>query len=426
MALRDRGAVPLLMDGTAHPPVDDKLYGFLESTFAEQYGPCLLDTYRQLDPSERVIILDDYHKLVVRPEAKVQFLSRLQRFAGRIVLLANDLGLGVTDLVARQVRDESESIRIYRIQPLGHAKRIAIAEKWLLLGRDVDRESPEFSHELSTITKRLDTLVGRSYVPAYPLYVLAVLQGHDAGAFSDTQARTHGYFYELFIRLAIARDEHPTDFDVFIGYLSYLAYEMFRERVHAIGRDEFDRIHARHNELYAIKRDSERMLRDLVRKNILAVSGDEVRFRYPYIYYYFIGLSLRDHIAQPDVRDHIRSLSQTVHIEEHASILLFLTHLSKDPLILEQLLGAAGKLYPDTVPAAMKEDVKFLNEGVARPVPVVYEGHDPVKAREEMLESWDEREREGGATKRDDAIKFPAMNGPAAADADPIVGGVVS
>ena len=89
----------------------------------------------------------------------------------------------------------------------------------MLLGESVDPANDAFVRQLHSTTDTLDTLIGKNYVPSYPVYVLAVLQALDTATPIDIAASTHGYFYELFIRTTLARGRDRKDFDIIASYL---------------------------------------------------------------------------------------------------------------------------------------------------------------------------------------------------------------
>lgn len=75
--LHNNGYVPILVDGTNPPPSGEKIYGYLERIYTEQYDVQTLCSYRQLDRSKRIIIVDDYHLLSMNPKNRRRVLYHL-------------------------------------------------------------------------------------------------------------------------------------------------------------------------------------------------------------------------------------------------------------------------------------------------------------------------------------------------------------
>ena len=259
----------------------------------------------------------------------------------------------------------------------------------MLLGDGVDPREITFVQNLNRITDTLNTLVGKNYVPSYPVYVLSVLQASDAATPVDITASTHGYFYELFIRASLARGRSSIDFDIIASYLAYFAYQLSTRGVNVVSDSDFADIHRGYEAHYDIKRPFDTLKRQLVNQTILVAVNDGFKFKYNYLYNYFVASYLKDHITEPDIRRAIKDISRALHIESNANILMFLAHLSKDPVIIGELLTASKILYPDSRPAELQDDIDFLSELGLAPVDPVYEEKDPKLNREAMLEEMD-------------------------------------
>jgi len=208
----------------------------------------------------------------------------------------------------------------------------------------------------------------------------------------DTSACTHGYFYELLIRAALAQGRTRTEFDVVTGYLAHLAYRLFTNRTRECSAAEFQKIHEEYEHRYDVTIPFDRFVADLEASSILAVRGSGYRFRYPYIYYYFVASYVRDHIDDSLVLSQVQDMSRKLFVEEYANILLFLAHLSKNPVIIDSMLEAARSAYAEVSPASLLDDVKFLDDSMALVGKVVYEEKDPRSTRIEILRKKDQEE----------------------------------
>lgn len=73
---------------------------------------------------------------------------------------------------------------------------------------------------------------------------------------------------------------------------------------------------------------------------------------------------------------------------------MFLTHLSKDPFILNELFGYAQQIFADTIPATLdNEEVTAFNSLVGEVPKMVYQNIEVKKHREERLKMKDEIDR---------------------------------
>ena len=384
------GVVPVLIDGIRKPPRGDRVFGYIEQLFADQYSASHLETYRQTNKDLRAIIIDDYDKLPLTSQQKKEFLLNLSSSVQYLVVLSHDITSDLEELShpTRMSANPQEMVH-YRIQPFGYVGRNKLVERWMLLGESADPTDSSFLRQLQGINETLNTLIGKNYIPPYPVYVLSVLQARDNATPIDINASTHGYFYELFIRTTLARGRTNTDFDVIASYLAYLAYQMQVEGLPLVTEAKLKSIHRGYEDTYDIKRPFEALTIQLVDQGILVNFNDGFRFKYSYLYNYFVASYMRDHIAAPQVQQMLSTIAHALHNERNANILLFLAHLTKDPIVINTLLAASGHLYSTYKPAMLDDDIEFLAHLWSGLPDAVYQDNDPKANREAMLAEMD-------------------------------------
>lgn len=382
--LHARGEVPVLIQGSASLPTDDRISRAIVRAFVEQYSAGAQEQYEQLDPDQRIVIMDDYHKVDGRGRRSIA--RALARFAGRVVLIANDVQLEAANLLRPLGTDDGW--RRFGILPLGLARRGQLIERWMELGEGEASDGIEIAHRVADIERKLETIFGQNFVPPYPVFVLSVLQAAEVATPIDMTASTHGYFYEVFIRAALARQRSDqADYDIILAYLSHVAYGLFMRRGYEVNEAKFREIHRSYEQKFALSVPFERTVADLVARRILDVRSGGHRFKYRYLYYYFVAAYMANHLDEPAVREQVQVLSRLLHVEEYANIVLFLAHLSKHPLIVGEVLAAARSFYPVQAPATFGDDVHFVG---ALTLPVVHTDRDTRSNRRELRERLDE------------------------------------
>jgi hypothetical protein len=258
-----------------------------------------------------------------------------------------------------------------------------------------DQNPETFVRTLEQVRRTIDILIGRNYVPAYPPYLLAILQGTEAGTDIDTNASTHGYLYELFIKAAIAKVTSAVGYNVLSTYLAHIAYAMFASRKSEISVAELRNLHASLHERFEVLGDFDLQTGQLLKMQLFVRRSDTFAFRHPYIHYYFLAVYLRDHLNDPPILENVRSLAFQLYRDESASTLLFLAHLSKDRRLLEILLESAVAQFAAAPEAALEKDVEFLNRLDGSTAELVLPHEEPAEARQNYLEdlkSSDEEE----------------------------------
>lgn len=413
-----KGLVPVLVNGASlKPQYDERLYKSIYRAFERQYSNDFLESYQQLDKSKRVIILDDFDRVEVNAKGKERIFAVLKRFSGRTILLANDLTFQMEEVVDGDREGGSlAALGHYKVQQFNHIKRDSLIEKWLLPGSNYIESDAAVALKLRDVHRQLNTILGKNFVPAYPVFILSVLQAREDERGIDPKASTYGYFYEIFIKSRLAAKSLISP-DTKIAYLAFVAINMFRRRTQELSGEELRDIHKQYEDLYDRELSYEHLIAELVQARILGRSGDSYKFKYKYIYYYFTASHFSDHITEDETRRSITEMSEKIYVEEYSNILLFLAHLSRHPYIIDQMLSKARQQYSEYSPAELDSDVAFLNDMNKAVTEVAYIEGDPTAARKRQLERIDEAE-DADASETDDESDLEA---PPDAESDPIV-----
>lgn len=344
--------------------------------------------YFQLDISKKVILIDDYHKINKSKESK-RLINYLVKFAGIIIITANDFYIDVTNNITPYYLDDE--FKYFRIQPFGYLQRDDLIKNWIFFDPEAVNEQSALK-KMRQLSSLFDTLIGSNFVPAYPVYLLAVLQADDVSSPINTRTSTHAYFYEIFIKIALSQNATSEDFDVIMAYLAYVAYQFFSKRLVYVEEGTFEKIHNDYTDCYAIHRPFNDMKKKLIERQIVSVNNDTYKFKYNYLYYYFVAAYLRDHLSENDIKDHVKRLIEKIYHTEYANILLFLAHLSKDPVIVDTMCESAKTIFSKTSPINFDDDVMFINElgATIKKLPVL--DIDPESERRNRLNDLDEIE----------------------------------
>lgn len=389
------GFVPIILSGLRKPPVGERLKDLLVREFERQYGDHSTSAYLQLDKASRVIIVDDYHNVDLSTTQRVKFLEGLHKFAGRIILFSNGLVQEARDLFDPSGRADAATPFVkYRILPFSKVTRNDLIEKWLMLEEGQNTDGIDFAYRREELMRVFDSLTASNRLPRYPIFLLTILSGIEALVPIDPKIGTHGAYYDLLIRTALLQGQDAANYSISQNFLAYLARDMFATRRTSVDHQRFRSITKEFETRFAVSLDAGSILKSMVDRQMLVRTGDDVSFTHPYILYFFAAMWLRDHIGEMEVRDSIRRLARNVHIEGNANLLLFLAHLSKDPIILEEVASAAKSLHADLMVATFEEDVAFL-AAMRDPSksPMLIDG-DVNERRREIIEMEGEQERE--------------------------------
>jgi hypothetical protein len=179
---------------------------------------------------------------------------------------------------------------------------------------------------------------------------------------ASTRESTHGHFYELLIKTHLIRGLSTPQFNIVLNYLAECAWFMFSAERDWIQRSEWEEFHDDYVRRFDISRDLGEMRDFFLKRNIVVVRGDEFRFRYPYMYYYFTALYMRDHLDEESVLDKIHNMSRELSRSRNANVLLFLAHLTRDKTVIDSIVASAGLTFAAAPAANLDEDTKFARD----------------------------------------------------------------
>jgi hypothetical protein len=394
--LRKRGIAPLLIRGSEIKRPDEAATKvLLEREFQIQYSAPDFTGFSQLWNSQRAIIIDDLQDIRLSSRGRQKILKHLEELFEYVLLFGDDHAR-FDELLDPEV----ENLSLWRysacsILPFGNVKRHDIIKKWVFLGRTLTHDEEELQRQTQVIERLVSELVGRWIYPSYPLFILVVLQQLEANKRLDLNSTSgsFGFIYESILSIALARSSRlKLDLDTQYSYLAEFAYSVFRTHTPAATPAQVYEWHRAFCEAFGRRLDLSSIIESFVSAGVLVQRVDNLSFRYPYVYYYFLGRYFRDHLYEDEIRDHVTQMAARLHHEESANVLLFLTYLTKDRLILGSILDASRRLFADSPECDIERDTRFLDPLLANIPKLVVSGGDPEARRRGLLAKRDETE----------------------------------
>ena len=164
--------------------------------------------------------------------------------------------------------------------------------------------------------------------------------------------------------MALSRiSDQTSDIDTRYAYISYLAYAVFRSGRNAISTAELDEVSERYFRDVRIRFSVSKEVANLVRARILVRNDGVVFFKYKYVYCYFVARYFSDHAAaDPDAISTLNSLSDRLHVEDHANIVTFYLYKTRNMPLIQRLLSGSRRIYSDCAPVNLESDVTYVNK----------------------------------------------------------------
>ncbi|WP_339221920.1 metallophosphoesterase [Paenibacillus sp. FSL W7-1332] len=359
--------------------------------FSIQYSKEMIERYKQLDHKKKILIIDDMEKFKQPSEVMSRLLKQIKEVYPNLIITGSEM-LKFSNIIeiSEEKNEVFEQFEKYEILQFGHYQRSKLIDKWNNIGNSALSEV-DLLEKNDRITADINTVIGNNFVPSFPFFLLIIIQTAESDIPHSYKDSAYGYYYELLITQSFINiDIQPKELDAYYTYISELAYYVYKNEVYEISDTELWRFNNYLCQKYDLDHEYERTVTRLVDSSILEKLGDYYRFKLNYIYYYFVAKYLSSRITNPDIRAIIKDMCLHLHIEENANIIMFLTHLSKDPYILDSLYEKALEIFDEFTPTKLEDDIGSLNTLVSEIPKLVYRNIEVKKHREERLIAKDE------------------------------------
>jgi len=355
------GKLPLILspDDFSRYSVDDfeiAIYRVIE----RQYGRDSVEKFRLADEADKVIIVDDFHVFSYSHVDKRRLLNELAASFSNVFVFSDDSRQYEEAFGGGEVAGDSSFFSQFSMLPFGHKLRGEMIDRWFF-GLDV--VSPvDYLRKKDAVAHMLNVLVQSNYVPAFPFYMYTAMSAFDGK--SNTLAKSsYGHYYDVLLTSALARvNIKNEEIDLRKNYLTELAYYFFSNSTSVLGENQVNEFHAFYCKEYSLSLSSSRLLKDFCGASILAQSEEYIYFKYKYFYHYFLARYVANNIHREDVRKHVDKFCEKLNSEFSSSMLMFITHQSKDPSIIEKIVEKAKLLFEGHSPLKLEDDAQIVND----------------------------------------------------------------
>lgn len=345
--------------------------------------------------NKKIIIIDDLDKSKLNSKSLFILLENIKKAYPNIIITGNEIMI-YSDLLSDEHKevDILEQFDKFEIMQFGHHGRSRLINKWNTLGQINDLSDKELMERNDKSAIVINVVIGNNYVPSYPFFLLILLQTAESGLPHNNKDSSYGYYYELLITQSFMNiNMQHKEIDAYYTYIAELAYHFFENSIIEFSIIEFREFNNWLGNEYDLKHEFEKITKKLKDSEILEFYNESYRFKYRYIYYYFVAKYFALKITEEKIKIKISEMCTNVYIEEYSNILMFLTHLSKDPFILYEIHNQAQKIFEEFTPTTLENDIASLNSLAVEVPKLVYKNIEVKKHRENQLIAKDEIER---------------------------------
>jgi len=349
------GKTPVLVGGGDIKSSDPRKV--LKQPLKTQYKDCTVDSF--LKQPSKLIIIDDYTHTKLNLTHQNIFLKNLKDYFDEVLILADESFQYVSPDIA-----SLDGFSHFEILPFGNIKRHELVKKWVELGVKEEIDENQMYQDLDALKLHIDTLVKNNIVPSKPIFLLTLLQTFESVSPLGIELTSYGHCYQYLIYKALekAKIRHH-EIDSYINCLTEIAGAMFMSAKRGFDTKQFDSFFEAYNKKY-VAVDQGNMISNLLASHILQKSLGEIRFKYRYIYYFYAAKYLSESLADSNENKYrIRDLISRLHREDCANIIIFITHHTKDPWIIDEIQLCMMELFEENSEASLQHsDLVFMED----------------------------------------------------------------
>lgn len=359
----------------------------ISKALAEQYNKFPFDSFNQNEKA--VVLIDNIDEIGLNKKFKSKFLEEVNKITDNTFITCHSsYSFIYGDIPALDEHDRIELLG------LGNKKREELVQKWLSLGVEESIEEEELYSKCDELKARLNIVIKKNIVPPKPIYVLMLLQMFEANAQLNLDLTSYGHCYQQLIYQSFDKANiDKQDFDKYLNVLTELAWDIFQSSAD-LNMHQLGEFFTNYSKTY-LPVDKEKVLKKLVGHSILSSNGIEVGFKYPYIYYFFVGKKIAESYRDSEsTQAKVQDLLEKLHREDFANILIFITHHTKDSWVLHEIKSILTSLFIEQNEATLdKEQLSFMSDFMKGIPELIIEQREIQNERDKQNERLDEIER---------------------------------
>ena len=349
---------------------EEKINQIIEEKYIEQYNEETLEYFRQLSTRQKFLILDNFLDIKINSKKIGTFLNYLcTKFSAVIIFINSTLEIS---MIMSQFSDinKDNTVRTYRILPMGNVKRNEMITKWYSLAEDYAQPADDISSKIDRATTCINHILSsqRASTPAYPLYMLFWLQSIDSGNVDTNNTNNYIFFYSTIIRQCLMKallntqnSSMQSNINIYENILSHIAYEMLINIETPLSYSDCSDVIENFAKKMQIALKTDSVINLMQRANIFLIdNNNNVRFKYPYMYYYFVGNYIERNYKKAEIKDLVQHMSQNLHNESYGNIMIFVCSFSINDSIIDDILLNALSMFDDVPMYDFTETPKIM------------------------------------------------------------------
>jgi hypothetical protein len=377
--------IPLIINGSDIKDANPE--GIFRKEVKRQYEGLSYEEFENL--KNVVVMIDNIEDIALNAKYRDRFIKEVCNFSERCVF-THQLAFS---LLIDEIPGLDDFARI-ELLGLGNKKREEIIQKWISLGVEQTISDEDLYTQCDEMKETINAVVKKNIVPPKPIYILMLLQMHEAQSKLNLELSSHGHCYQQLIYQAFDSAKiNERDFDKYLNILTELAWWIFLNEKNP-NSVQLDQFFEEYCSVY-LNVDKEVVLSKLSSQSILNVKDFRTGFKYPYIYYFFVGKKISEsYLENKEVRSKVTILLENLHREDYANILIFVAHHTRDGWVIDEMQSVLSELFDEHPAATLEKDQLLFMDDFMRQIPeLIIEQREIQRERDDYNQKLDENER---------------------------------
>lgn len=376
---------PLILEGSKVKDANPEV--IIKKELARQYEGLPYEDF--MASQEKIIIIDNIDDIGLNRKYRDKFISDICLFADKCIFTHQlAFSLLVDEIPALDDFGRAELIG------LGNKKREEIIQRWISLGIEQTITEEDLYARCDELKDTINSVVKKNIVPPKPIYILMLLQMFEAHSKLNLELSSHGHCYQQLIYQSFENAKiNEREFDKYLNVLTELAWWIFSNNQNP-NEAQLDGFFEEYCKVY-LDVDKEIVISKLSNHSILQVKDFRTGFKYPYIYYFFVGKKISEsYLENTDIQEQVNYLLDNLHREDFANILIFVAHHTKDGWVINLLQNVLSELFNEHPSATLeKEQLSFMDDFMKQIPELILEQREVQKERDAYNEMLDANER---------------------------------
>ncbi|MCL2115340.1 MAG: TIR domain-containing protein [Methanobrevibacter sp.] len=352
----------------------------LKKSFNWQYKDI---TITKISKKRIVPIIDDFHHII----NKERIIKELSNYSKSIIF--------VDELFNINVEDESLLVEFenFTIKEFRYSLRHELIKKWLTL-TDKYQSYADIDKNINVLETILGKNIGTGLMPIYPFFILSAIVNYNTFRALDEEITSQGYYYQIFIHFYLKKQGVVIEeYDIYLNFLSEISFHFFNDRKEMITSQEFEIFIRNYSNKFFLP-----IKKDILIKNMRFIfSPDNFKdysFNQKYFYFFFVAKYLADNIQKKEIQDIIEKMMENLHVTEYAYITIFLSHHTKNDIVLNTIKKVSRELFKNYEPATLKKsELAFIDKEIDDLIDITLSSKPNPKAeRKRRNKAYDEIE----------------------------------